>query len=372
MRVLHVTPAYHPAHAYGGPIRSVHGLTRALAREGASVHVLTTNANGLREVVRMPTNTLLEPERNLAVYFAPRVALHSVSPALVARLESAVEWADVVHLTGVYSFTTFPTLGAVRLAQRPLVWSPRGSLQRWANTRRRAAKAAWELACRRLLPERAVLHATSDDEAEQTKQRMPGLPCVVIPNGVDVPDNSRHEPSDTYRVLFLGRLDPIKGIENLLEAAASLPGHVTLTVAGAGDAQYATSLRARAQALGLGARASFVGEVADEDKAALFATSDVLVLPSFSENFGLVVAEALGHGVPAVAARGTPWRVLEERGLGKWVDNGAQSLALALSALRVADRVAMGAAGRAWVREQLGWPAVARRMLGVYQGLVGA
>ncbi|MCL4752366.1 MAG: glycosyltransferase [Myxococcales bacterium] len=371
MRVLHVTPAYHPARVYGGPIRSVHGLTRALARAGTDVRVLTTNANGLRRVVGEDTRTEHEVEANLRVRYAERLAFHSVSPALVARLGEYVRWADVVHLTGVYSFPTIPTLVAVRAARKPLVWSPRGSLQRWEHTRRRAAKVAWELACRLLLTEHAVLHATSDDEARQAEDRISGLRCVVIPNGVDVPERVSHEESEEFRVLFLGRLDPIKAIENLLEACARLPNGVQLTLAGTGPPDYDARLRARAAELQLGDRARFVGEVGDELKQDLFSKTDVLVLPSFSENFGLVVAEALAHGVPAVASRGTPWQALQEAGLGKWVDNGPDSLARSLSELRAADLRAMGDRGRAWVAKELGWPAVAARMLALYRELLG-
>lgn len=371
MKVLHVPPAYHPARAYGGPTRSVHGLTLALARSGVDVRVLTTNTNGRRENVSEATNVEHQLEANLRVRYAARVALYSIAPALVAHLPEGVAWADLVHLTGVYSFPIIPTLFAARAGGKPLVWSPRGALQRWTHTRRRAAKAAWELACRSLLPDRTVLHATSEEEARQATDRMPGVRCVVIPNGVDIPDHPGHEPSEDYRVLFLGRLDPIKGIENLLEACARCPRGVQLTLAGAGRPEYEARLRDRASELKLGDRARFVGQVEDELKHDLFAKADVLVLPSFSENFGLVVAEALAHGVPVVASRGTPWRTLEERGFGKWVENTPESLARALNELRSADRTAMGERGRAWVASELGWPAVAARMLAVYGELLG-
>ena len=103
-----------------------------------------------------------------------------------------VAWADVVHLIAVYSFPTFPTLAYCRRFQKPLVWSPRGSLQRWSGSTRVATKFLWERVCRMLAAkDRVVLHTTSEEEARQSQARFPDLRTVIVHNGVELPAHVR-------------------------------------------------------------------------------------------------------------------------------------------------------------------------------------
>jgi glycosyltransferase involved in cell wall biosynthesis len=212
--------------------------------------------------------------------------------------------------------------------------------------------------------------------------RFPRAEAVVIPNGVVVPAAlpARATGGDgALRLLSLGRLDPIKGIENLLHACATLKKAgplglgrpFSLTIAGAGDAAYTRALTDLVAALSLGDQVKLVGPVhGDEDKALLFAGADLFVAPSHRENFGIAIAEALAHGLPVIASRGTPWRGLEERGAGLWVQNDPESLASAIvraSALPLAE---MGLRGRAWVQEAFSWDRAAADMIAVYLRLL--
>jgi glycosyltransferase involved in cell wall biosynthesis len=368
LRVLHVTPSFHPAYVYGGPTHSLYALTRALAEHGHDVRVLTTNANGRDRTLEVDTSRDVVLQPNLRVHYAPRVG-HTVSPTLARLLPEYVKWADVVHLTAVYSFPTIPTLATCRVLDAALVWSPRGSLQRWTGTRRVGPKKAWELACRRLLPRRAALHVTSEAEAASSSARIPELPAVVIPNCIEVPPETSRPASAQLRLLFLGRVDPIKALENVLDACAELPPGLdwSLKVAGEGEPEYVRSLRERGDRLGLGERVRFIGWVSAERKAELFADSDVLVLASHTENFGMVVAEALAHGVPVVAGTGTPWGVLRDERCGEWVSNTPADLAGAILRLSRADRAAMSLRARAWASRTLGASAIAERTTGLYE-----
>ncbi len=373
LRIAHVTPSFHPAYVYGGPTHSLYGLTRALAAHGHEVRVLTTNANGRDEVLDVATSTEVDLEHNLTVQYMPRVG-HTMSPGLLAKLPEYLRWADVVHLTAVYSFPTIPTLAACRLSGRPLVWSPRGSLQRWSGTRRLGPKRVWEAVCRLGVPPDAVLHVTSESEAEQARTRMGGLRTAIVPNCLEIPEEPLHLPAPgELRLLFLGRVDPIKGLENLLDACALLQGGLpwSLKIAGSGDDAYLAALLDRASRLGIGPRVHFAGWVTSDSKPSLFANADVLVLPSHTENFGMVVAEALAHGVPVIAGRGTPWSCLEEYGCGYWVSNVPESLAHAIARMESAERSEMAARGRAWAVQELGSEVVARRMTRVYLSSFG-
>lgn len=373
VRVLHVVPSYWPAKAYGGPTESVHALCLAEARAGAVVAVRTSDADGERRLdpaargaVRWPTG--------LRVRYHRRWAGESIAPGLVAGLPRAMAGCDVVHLTAVYSFPTIPTLVFARLVGKPVVWSPRGSLLVWQGMSRPGLKAAWRRVCAAALPRRAILHATSEPEAEASRRAFPGIDAVVIPNGVDVPEPSPRARSRAgLHLVFLGRLHPIKAVENLIDACARCVfegwSEWSLSIAGDGDAAYESSLRRRVEGQGLSDRVGFVGFVDGARKTELLRSADLVVVPSHSENFSMVVVEALAHGVPVVASRGTPWPELEARGCGWWVENTPERLSATLDAARKADLAEMGERGRRWMLEAFRWDSIAARMLDVYSDL---
>jgi glycosyltransferase involved in cell wall biosynthesis len=369
-----VSPAFFPATRWGGPIFSLAFLCRALADAGAEVQVLTTDSAGPRISDRVDVHADRAPlDARISITYTRRLAGVSISPGLLARLAPAVKWADVVHLTGVYSFPTIPTLIACRMLGKPLVWSPRGALQLWSESSRLRLKSAWNALCRALVRGmRVAMHVTSQEELEESKARMPGLRQALIPNGVVVPGTGQRtwRPHGRLRLLFLGRLDPKKGVENLLAALPLLrSAQAELTIRGAGDARYLRSLEDLAGRLALIDRVHFGGYADDAAKHAAFMSADLCVVPSHTENFGLVIAEALAHGVPVIASRGTPWRELPARGCGMWVDNSPQSLALAIDELCGRDLEMMGRRGREWMQRDYQWAAIAERTIELYREL---
>jgi glycosyltransferase involved in cell wall biosynthesis len=373
MKVLHVVPSFYPAFNYGGPITSVYELCAGLVRQGCEVRVLTTNANGLSSVLDVAKDAPVTLPPGVTVRYCRRIFRHSVSPQLARWLLPSIRWADLVHLTAVYNFPTIPTLAACRWLGKPLVWSPRGALQRWSSSRRQGMKAGWESVCRWMAPGGTVLHVTSAQEAAESVAKFPRARAVVIPNGVELPARLEHRNgSGELRLLFLGRIDPKKGIENLLAACPHLTiGRPwSLTIAGSGDSAYTSGLEEKAHELGLRERVSFVGEVRGQAKADLFATSDFAIFPSHTENFAMVVAEALAHGVPVIASKGTPWNGVGAHGCGLWVENDPATLAAAIERMSRMPLAEMGERGRRWMEEEFTWETVAREMLQLYGKLV--
>lgn len=174
---------------------------------------------------------------------------------------------------------------------------------------------------------------------------------------------------------YLGRLHPIKGIENLLDAcrlvdSESQPWH--LNIAGSGELGYGDLLKSRVAELGLETRVDLLGEVSGEQKEDLFANSDVVVVPSYVESFGMVVAEALAHEVPVIAGKGTPWEGLQTHGCGLWVDNSPQNLAAAISEIRTMPLAEMGRRGRNWMEKDFSWASVSSQMLAVFRECIEA
>lgn len=319
MKILHVVPSFHPAYVYGGPIGSAYELCRNLAKLGGEVRVLTTDANGLNAVLEVDKDEEVLFDEGFSVRYCRRRLRHSVSPTLLRLLPSRVAWADVVHLYYVYSFPTFPTLLHCRWLNKPLVWSPLGAWQRWGGSSRRGPKEIWDFLWYRGMDlSRLTFQVTSERERHDTLTRFPKLRARVIPNGVEIPvDLHRSERNGELRLLFIGRLDPIKGIEALLQACSRLSAESELpwrlTIAGWGAPAYVAQLQEQIGVLGLGQRVHMVGGVLGETKRKLLENSDVALVPSHIESFGIVVAEALAHGIPVIASKGTPWSGLDGR-----------------------------------------------------------
>jgi glycosyltransferase involved in cell wall biosynthesis len=371
LRILHVTPTFYPAIAYGGPIVSTYALCNALSRlEDVEVKVLTTDAAGPSsndrvDVVRFPS---VYPG-GYEVYFTRRIMAPDISPGLFARLAPMIGWADVVQLTGTYSLPTIPTLAIAKLWGRPVLWSPRGALlasETWERASRQRLKRAWELACARVMPRRTMFHVTSEEEARASLARIPTAGAAVIPNGIDIPVLVAHRPwrvDGRLSLMFIGRLDPVKALDRIIEAIALIRNSsVTLNIYGSGAPAYCDSLKALASAHGVAEQVHFHGHVQDDAKHRAFATADICLLASHSENFGMAVAEALAHGVPVIVSKGVPWAAVEQRGCGRWVENTPAGLAAAIRSMERADLPRMGAAGRRWMTDDFGWDGIAGRM----------
>jgi glycosyltransferase involved in cell wall biosynthesis len=374
MKILHVVPAFYPSPAYGGPTEAVYRLCQLLAEQEHDVRVLTTDANGLSEVIPVDREREVELAKALRVRYCARRFRHSVSPTLVRLLPTYVRWAEVVHVSGVYSFPTIPTLVACRTLQKPVVWSPHGALQRWQQSRRVVGKKIFELACKAVMPRTVVCHVASAEEGDHC-HRVGSVDVAVLPHGVDIPPVPAPQGSSdgTLRMLSLGRLDPIKGIENLLTACRMLLDtsalQWSLRIVGGGDVQYVRLLDEKVRSLGLAGRVAMTGAVSGEAKKRVFDAVDLVVVPSHRESFGLVVAEALAHGVPVVVSTGTPWKAIEAERCGLFVSNSPEALAGAIERIQKMALREMGLRGRDWMAREFSWQAVAERMADLYRGL---
>lgn len=372
MKLLHVVPSFYPARVYGGPIESVYALCRHVAAQGCEVRVLSTDANGLDQVLDVEKGRETVLPGNLRVHYCRRLMRHSVSLELLRRIIEDVRWADVVHLTAVYSFPTIPTLLACKLFGKPLVWSPRGALQRWSGSAKVRQKQLWQWLCAGVAPRKLTLHVTSAEEAKESRIAFPQAQTVVVANGVEIPPLLKsRRTTKPLRLVFLGRLDPKKGLENLLDACALLKrtGQLafSLTIAGAGNPPYTQSLRDQLAALDLTGEVDILGAVYDQAKADLLERASLVVVPSHTENFALVVAEALAHGVPVIASKGTPWQKLADHGCGLWVDNDPASLADAIERMAHMPLSEMGCRGRDWMAREFSWQERAAEMMQLYQ-----
>lgn len=287
--------------------------------------------------------------------------------------------ADVViHDHGVWLPTNHGVAQLSRQMDVRRVVSPRGMLSRWAmNHGRFKKRLAWLAYQRRDLQSATAFHATSDLEADEIRALGLDQPIAVIPNGIEFPPANvqRPAPGDSRTMLFLSRIHPKKGLLNLLRAwkLAAPAAPWRLVIAGPDDGGHLAEVRELCSQLELDRQVDFPGPVDDAAKWPLYASADLFVLPSFSENFGLVVAEAMAAGLPVIATTGAPWREVHERGIGWQVAPAVEPLAEAIRAATTLPdhaRRQMGLAASQWVRSRFAWEDAAERMLEFYHWLL--
>lgn len=378
MKLLHVVATYLPATRYGGTIVSVHGLCRALAERGHEVHVFTTSVDGSGDS-EVPHGQPVDRDGVSVWYFrSPIVRRLYRSAALGAALRASVHHFDIVHTHAVF---LWPMWAAARAAERagvPYVVSPRGMLERDLIDRKNPLlKALWIAGIERHNLERAAaIHVTSERESAEAAALGLRLPQVcVIPNGVEgqpavgLPSPSIQELVSGPRfALFLGRLNCKKGLDRLVAATARLP-KLRLVIAGPDEDGYRGTIEHLARDFSVTSQITFTGEVHGADRATLLERASMLVLPSYSENFGNVVIEAMAAGCPVIVSREVGVApMVEARGVGTVVDGGPQSLADAMAAFMHDEprRTEVGQRGRAVAREEYSWPHVAERMEELY------
>ena len=467
MKILHVVASIHAS--TGGPAVSV---TR-LASEQAKLLQNRRAESGDRKdevVVACLDYPHLGPQVP-----APGVRVVSVkgnvlavrgrgwSPGFRRVMMEEARKADIVHNHGLWMWPNAYAREAAVAAGKPLVISPRGMLEAWSLNRSKLRKAvAWRLFERENLESAAMFHATAASEAEsirqavlplwrvagggeeraETGERRPksgdeenaekepgtgngreevqecikletpaGVPIVVAPNGVDLPDLENRPGREVIEqrfpqlrekrwIVFLSRIHPKKGLDLLLRAwarkltaygfrheagsgwrvaggetetlVAEAPSSrdAVLVIAGPDLIGYRREVERMVLETGLAESVVLAGEVRGAEKDALLANADVFVLPSHSENFGIVVAEAMAWGRPVITTTGTPWQEVAEVGAGWWVKPEEGEVARALGKALGKGREelnAMGARGRALVAERYGWRVPAERLLKAYE-----
>jgi glycosyltransferase involved in cell wall biosynthesis len=264
---------------------------------------------------------------------------------------------------------------AVAGRRAKLVTSPHGTLSAWALSRSRHAKRVLWPIQRRVLERADLIHATSEIEYDEIRALGFKAAVAIIPNGIDLPDLPVSQPTASQRtLLFLSRIHPIKGTDRLLHAWRQLQ-HVhpdwRLRVVGRGEPSHEHALRKLAHSLQL-ERVDFSGPLYGAEKSKAYFEAAVFVLPTHSENFGMVVAEALAHGCPVVVSKGAPWAGVREERCGWWVEPDIDTLTETLSAaLSETPQAlsAMGVRGRTWMQRDFSWSSVGEMMAAAY-GLV--
>ncbi len=375
MKILHVIPSVSDVH--GGPSIALKIMTRALTRAGVEVHVATTDDDGAAHLP-VPLNTRVEYNDVRHFFFARQTQFYKFSLPLTRWLQHNASAYDVVHMHALFSYSTMPAAYFARRAQVPYIVRPLGTLNRYGMTQHHARikKFSYPLVERRIIENAARMHYTSAQEKLEAEALGVTRASVVIPLGLDANAflfGERVRATDEpVRILFLSRLDPKKGLERLLSAFAHvLTGHprTVLMIAGEGEAEYVAALRQYAADLRVDHAVEWRGFVSGEAKRVLLAQADFFVLPSYSENFGISVAEALAAGLPVIVTPeiGIAQEIADARaGL---IVQDEKTLAEAMNTLTrdAAMCAEIGARGRALAAEKFSADTMARALMDLYE-----
>lgn len=376
----------------GGPAYSVTALAEYLAEAGVDSHLFTLDyqRHGPQKVLHNAhLHCLLAdtPARWLRGFSVD--ACDTLGRIAGRKTHSGTHRMDIIHNHGLWMFPNYYARIVADRADVPLLISPRGMLEPWSLKRSSLRKKlAWFAFERKNLASAACFHATSIEEAQSIRSAGFEQPVAVIPNGVDLPSPEMHcdraelearfpELTGKRWLLFLSRLHPKKGIDLLLQAWTELQSGFPewqLVLAGPDLTGYKPYLERLIDKLDLTDRVTFTGALSGQQRLSALKNAQLFILPSHSENYGLVVAEALSFGTPVITTKGTPWRELQAEACGWQIelttDNLKRTLFSALS-LSDEDRMKMGSAGEVLIRRSYTWPGIAQQMKELYLWLIG-
>jgi glycosyltransferase involved in cell wall biosynthesis len=364
--------------ASGGPPRTVALISRAGLSHWRT-ELYTTN------YLESADDTLLLPEFSGHVNLLPASA-HSILGGLWQTVAGSFEaqlllgiQPDIVHIHGMWR----PLLAAfARTARRhriPYIVATHGMLDPWClqikSVRKNLALRSYQGA---ILAAATAIHTSSQKEAENLRR----LPCVscpvyVIPNAVDAPTEpylGQQASTDPKILLYLSRLHPQKGLDMLLQVWGDLrPSGWELAIAGGGAPDYVDGLRRWCASHNV-SNVRFHGQVNGERRELMFRRASAFVLPSYSENFGNAVAEALMRGLPVLTTTGTPWSLLPRLRCGWYVEAKPEPLKGALGELLSMETEAlraMGQRGRDYARANFSIDTARASLLEMYHAAMG-
>lgn len=367
MKILHTIPGLNPNS--GGPSTCTYYLLKGLNEQGVQADVLTLASKKAEDMIGKDA-------------FIKEVPFDAISPLLYSLnikkyLHQHAEY-DLYHANSIWTLPSHETRIAAKKQKKPFILAPHGMLYPQAlkvsSWKKRIALPLFQ---RKDLEEADCLQATCEDELIHIRNFGLRNPVAIIPNCLYMPElpTVRQQENSIRRIGFVGRINRIKNIDILIRAWLKL-GRETkeaeLLIVGDGDAVYKQELEtlvARSEFKNI----HFLGFLAGAALKDVVASLDYQVLPSQSENFGMVVPEALICGVPVIASTGTPWKELETNRCGWWVDSTLDVLSQTLSqalALDEDSRKIMGDRGRQLVVDNYLMDKVSLKMKQLYEWML--
>jgi len=359
---------------FGGLPACIVRLSAALADAGHSVTIAGQSAApaGMVRSV-LPHESRVRIHRIRHAWSVAGQAAAAVDLARFVRdwtIRRVREPERIVHIHGVWAPAIMAAAEAALTSGSRVVISPHGMMMREALQKSALAKwLAWNTCVRRHLSTADAVHVTSRQEGLDLARKLPRLRSTQIPWGVPTARvRTWSKGSTKARVAsFLGRMIPIKGTELLIDAWGMLnPDGWVLNIVGPSESRTRQALADRIRRFSMGDRIHLLPPISAADGETFWEGTDLLVLPSRSENFGLVVGEALAAAVPVLTTTATAWTDVDRIGCGWCVSPSLDALVAGLQVATGQSQstlAAMGAKGRRWIEQDFNWPTIARRFV---------
>lgn len=300
------------------------------------------------------------------------------SPMMLKALKCLANNVDIIHTNGLWMMPNIYPAWAVRGTNCKFVLQPHGTLSPWA-----LANSKWKKRLMGWFAQYAAMRAvdlwiaTCEEEYQDIRRLGYRQPIAILPNGVDLPMDMDVNPIARRRMFFLSRIHPKKNVALLLRCWAKLEEKFQdwdLSIVGPDkDNPYADEMKQLAKDLGC-QRVTFEGELNGAAKHRFMAESECEVLPTHSENFGMVVAEALACKTPVICSHGAPWAGLETNQCGWWVPTTEEAFLNAMTEAMSKTRdelCQMGERGREWMAHDFSWDGIGAKMKAAYAWLLG-
>jgi len=320
-KVLHIIPSLNPAD--GGPSFAMPLIAGGLRRAGLSIDVAATAGNDELKALKLNNGIKTTNDGVDYFYFPRQTEFYKVSLPLSRWLSENIRNYDLIHIHALFSYSSYRSASLARKHGVPYVIRPLGVLNQWGmqNRRRLLKRLSLGLIEHRILRDASAVHFTSEQEKLEAELSGVSGHSAIIPLGFD-DSKFRDLPSrehffsrfpgakDRQIVLFLSRLDPKKGLDLLLRAFSSIQNssdrssgtQPVLVIAGDGDSKFVDELKTLARELGIVDDVLWTGFLEGDDKLSALAAASIFVLPSFSENFGIALVEAMAAGLPCVTS----------------------------------------------------------------------
>jgi glycosyltransferase involved in cell wall biosynthesis len=383
MKVLFITSYYHPAIEYGGPAKSVPALAMGLKKLGIDLTVVTTNARGLPDLPKVPRG--LKEVNSVPVYYFARIgpARYFLSFGMLIYLFKYLYTFDIIHIHGVWGF---PALLGSRLSQirrKPYLITLRGELVQWAMSQKSIKKLLYmTLFGEKTLTQSIRIHFTSEVEKRNSIKKFPDHKSVVIPNPVDIEKFLRLEPlpnkgsgKEKIVLSIIGRLHPVKGFELLLPALSTLRNacDFELLIVGPDEGSYLTKIKQMVDSLYLTDQVKYLGLLQGDLLVEAYEKSDIIVVSSYQENFGMSAAEGMASARPVIVSNKVGIADIVEKYRAGWVfEPSIDSLANLLKTVVNQPGLlrSYGLNGRKAAAENFTDTAVAKKFLEVYDEIL--
>jgi glycosyltransferase involved in cell wall biosynthesis len=373
----------------GGPTTSINNLTSALQLRGIEVDIATTDDDGPGRHLTLERSNLVKTAGQRVIYFRKQTDFYSTSlPMLIWLFQNGRRY-DVIHVHGLFNFAPVAAALSAVMSRRPFVLTPHGTLDTWglANRRPTFKRLSIRLLESHIINASTIIHFASDIERLQAQKLGFLTEAVVIPFGMDLsqltattkltrPLNWPEELGVKPTVLFLSRIDRVKGLDVLIDAFFSVLREAPtalLAIAGDGDPRLVEILKRRARQLGIEDSVHWLGFVSAKNKCWLLSNSSVFVLPSQSENFGFAVVEAMASGLPVIVSPGVGIADLVQRcGAGSVCTSSSEELSsIIVSWLRDPAKCKQaGAAGRQLALDEMSLETCGRRFEDLYRAII--